>query len=172
MHMPFDGYHYSLCTLECLPESEDLRYRRGAPETFDPQCLIRDLERIRHGSERFVPLPGFCHAEGDPKVGAHLFDRQKHNVVVCEGLYLLHDQDGWESLKDMFDLSVFVDAPIDVCMERLKFRNRMIPVSATNLSRVANFSLESFCSYGLTYPFFLLTTGLHARRNRHPSRCC
>jgi len=141
MHMPFDGYHYSLCTLECLPDGEDLVYRRGAPETFDPHCLIRDLERIRHGGEAFVPLPGFCHEEGDPKVGQHLFDRRNHKVVVCEGLYLLHDQDGWEQLKDMFDLTVFVDAPVDVCMERLKFRNRKIPVSF--LGRGA--SLWYFC---------------------------
>lgn len=125
--MPFDGYHYSLATLKSLPKSEELIYRRGAPDTFDRQGLLKDLERIRFGDESHIPLPGFDHAIGDPEVGAHVFDREQHKVVICEGLYLLHNKEGWEDVKNCFDLTIFVDAPIDVCMERLKFRNKILP---------------------------------------------
>ena len=43
------------------------------------------------------------------------------------GLYLLHDEDGWETTKDLFDYSIFVDADVDMCIERVKIRNKCIP---------------------------------------------
>ena len=85
------------------------------------------MDRIRHGSEDAILLPGFDHAVGDPEENAHKFLRNQHNVVICEGLYLLHDSDGWENCRDFFDLNVFVDANVDKCMDRLKVRNECIP---------------------------------------------
>ena len=105
---------------------QDAVYRRGAPDTFHAEGLKRDLERIRCGDECKVALPGFDHARGDPEEAAHQFCRDSHNVVICEGLYLLHDQDGWEEIKNLFDLTVYVDADLDVCIERLKTRNKCI----------------------------------------------
>jgi len=125
--MPFDGYHYPKAALEKFPDSEDVIYRRGAPDTFDAQALCQDLERLRHGNEPVISLPGFDHAKGDPEEGAHVFRRDDHQIVICEGLYLLHNEGGWDEVADYFDFSVFVDANIDVCMERLKVRNRVIP---------------------------------------------
>jgi pantothenate kinase len=46
---------------------------------------------------------------------------------LCEGLYLLHDEGGWETTKDFFDYNIFVDADVDTCIERLKIRNKCIP---------------------------------------------
>lgn len=41
-----------------------------------------------------------------------------------EGLYLLSEE--WD-VKEMFDVTIFIDADIDKCMERLKIRNKVIP---------------------------------------------
>lgn len=65
---PFDGYHIPLAELEKRPESQDLIYRRGAPDTFDASSLKRDLDRIRNGDEPKISLPGFDHALGDPSL--------------------------------------------------------------------------------------------------------
>lgn len=127
MICPHDGYHYSLEYLKTFPNPEDMLYRRGAPDTFDPRALMRDLERIKNGDEDLIKLPAFDHARGDPEPDTHIFDRNHHKVVLCEGLYLLHDQDGWEEIASMFDYAIFLNADVDICIERVKIRNQCIP---------------------------------------------
>lgn len=126
MIMPFDGYHLPLNMLRQLPNANDKIYRRGAPDTFDPIGLKRDLMRIRCGDEPTVSLPGFAHEKGDPESGIHTFHRDQHSVVICEGLYLLHQDNGWD-LQDCFDYSIFIDTDVDKSMSRLKTRNTCIP---------------------------------------------
>jgi len=125
--MPFDGYHMPMKQLEACRNAVDMIWRRGAPDTFDAEKLKLDLQRIRFGTEPKIPLPGFDHAKGDPELNQHTFFRQQHDIVITEGLYLLHDDDGWSDIKNCFDLTVFVDANVDTCMDRLKIRNQSIP---------------------------------------------
>jgi len=127
MVCPHDGYHFPLDYLRTFPDADDMVYRRGAPDTFDPFALLRDLDRIRNGDEEIIKLPAFDHAKADPEPDTHIFDRNHHKIVLCEGLYLLHDQDGWEEVKYMFDYTIFMNADIDVCIERVKIRNLCIP---------------------------------------------
>jgi len=124
---PADGYHFSRADLEAFENPLDALYRRGAPDTFDAGSLVRDLNEIRYGKTARVELPGFDHAVGDPSPGQHVFHRQENRVVICEGLYLLHGSDGWDQVRDLFDYTVFVQADVDKCMQRLKIRNRVIP---------------------------------------------
>jgi hypothetical protein len=42
-----------------------------------------------------------------------------HRVVLVEGNYLLLDEQPWAELGSLFDDVWFVDAPVDVAMERL-----------------------------------------------------
>jgi len=128
--MPHDGYHYHLEHLLQQPDAADLIYRRGAPETFDAACLLRDLRRIRNGNDQEdeeVAVPGFDHSRGDPDPNAHVFLRGYHDVVLVEGLYLLHDSDGWQDVALEFDLSVYLDVDVDQCMGRVMRRNRCLP---------------------------------------------
>eukprot|EP00538_Stauroneis_constricta_P013547 CAMPEP_0119546348 /NCGR_PEP_ID=MMETSP1352-20130426/810_1 /TAXON_ID=265584 /ORGANISM="Stauroneis constricta, Strain CCMP1120" /LENGTH=321 /DNA_ID=CAMNT_0007591045 /DNA_START=73 /DNA_END=1038 /DNA_ORIENTATION=+ len=125
--MPFDGYHYPVDELLAMENPDDLIYRRGAPDTFNVSALKRDLETIRFGDESMVSVPGFDHARGDPEPNAHRFHRDEHNIVITEGLYLLHDDAGWETVKNYFDMTIFVHADVDMCVERLKIRNKCIP---------------------------------------------
>ena len=125
--VPFDGYHYPLETLHGRKGSDDLVYRRGAPDTFDAARLRADLSRIKQGHEQVVGIPGFDHEVGDPMENEHQFRRDEHKVVLCEGLYLLNDDEDWRDTKDLLDYSIFVTADVDVCVERLKERNKAIP---------------------------------------------
>jgi len=124
---PHDGYHYPLEYLKTQPNADDLIYRRGAPDTFDPTALHRDLLRIRDGDEQVIKLPAFNHSRGDPEPDTHIFDRHQHKIVMCEGLYLLHNDDGWDKIADVFDLTIFLNTPLEVCLERVKIRNQCIP---------------------------------------------
>lgn len=125
--VPMDGYHYPLKVLRTFPDADDAVYRRGSPDTFDAAALKHDLQRIRSSHENVIGVPGFDHAKGDPEPNAHIFRRDEHNVIICEGLYLLHDEDGWNGVSDEFDLIVFVSADIDKCIDRVKIRNRCLP---------------------------------------------
>jgi len=124
---PHDGYHYPLDYLRTFPDADDFVYRRGAPDTFDPRALLRDLDRLKNGTESVIKLPAFDHAKADPEPDTHIFDRKTHKIVLCEGLYLLHDQDGWEDIAGMFDYTIFMNSDVDVCIERVKIRNQCIP---------------------------------------------
>lgn len=98
-----------------------------SPDTFDTFALKRDLDRIRDGSEELIKLPAFDHSRADPEPDTHVFDRHRHKIVICEGLWLMHDGDGWEEIANMFDYRIYMDAPIDICVERVKIRNKCIP---------------------------------------------
>lgn len=125
--LPFDGYHIPIDDLKKMPNSADLIYRRGAPDTFDTERLAADIDRIRDSTDELIKIPGFDHSNGDPEPEAHQFRRSLHKIVMCEGLYLLHDDPKWDSLKKRFDMSIFVEANVDLCVERLKIRNLCIP---------------------------------------------
>jgi pantothenate kinase len=127
MVMSHDGYHYPLLTLKLFPDAKDAVYRHGAPDTFDPAALLRDLHRIKSGDEELITIPAFDHENGDPEPDRHVFDRNQHDVVICEGLYLLHNRYGWEGVCKFFDLTIFLNSDVDVCIERVKIRNRCIP---------------------------------------------
>lgn len=160
MIIPMDGYHLPMSALQSKPNAKEWIYKRGAPETFDPQSLLHDLKRIRSifGAETssfisddnivdtnneengnihdVVHIPGFDHAIGDPQPNEYTFRRNQHEIVVCEGLYLLHQESqedlknvvGWtEEIQNQFDLTVFIHANINTCIERLKIRNKCIP---------------------------------------------
>ena len=86
MIMPHNGYHYPLSYLKIFPDADDLIYRRGAPDTFDAQALLRNLRRVKEGEEEVIKLPAFDHFKGDPVPDMHVFDRTQHRVVICEGL--------------------------------------------------------------------------------------
>lgn len=125
--IPFDGYHTPMKDLLQRPDALEAIYRRGAPDTFDAHRLCQDLTQLRYGHEPIMRLPGFDHAKGDPEPGLHEFDRSQHKIVIVEGLYLLHDDHGFDQVNKLFDYSVFIDSDVDLCMERLKIRNRCIP---------------------------------------------
>ena len=45
-------------------------------------------------------------------------------IVLVEGLYLLHDDHGWQHAH-LFDENWFLDVPMEVAMERLAVNDRL-----------------------------------------------
>ncbi|MCE2854011.1 MAG: hypothetical protein LW717_22890 [Chloroflexaceae bacterium] len=115
-----DGFHLSKAQLRQLPDPELAFARRGAPWTFDVSGFIEALQRIRIGHE--TTWPDFAHDVGDPVPDAIAVTPQAQLIIV-EGLYLLHDADGWGVAKPLFDECWYLNTPMDVAMERLAHRH-------------------------------------------------
>eukprot|EP00913_Durusdinium_trenchii_P024962 g23429.t1 len=110
--VPMDGFHIPLSELKSRVDADDAIYRRGAADTFDPKALKEKLLEIRSGPDQ-VLLPDFDHAHGDPTFDTICFERSRHQIVLVEGLYLLHQRDGWKGMDQLFDFTIYIDADLE-----------------------------------------------------------
>ncbi|MBU2319593.1 MAG: hypothetical protein KJ609_13670 [Gammaproteobacteria bacterium] len=121
--LSMDGFHLSKAQLQALPNSEEAFARRGAPWTFDSTSFVKRVKKIKQGYQQDDTLwPSFDHALGDP-IEDDLSIKKETRVILVEGLYLLHQQDGWQESKDLFDEHWFLDIPIEIAIERLAKRH-------------------------------------------------
>ncbi|WP_246100716.1 nucleoside triphosphate hydrolase [Palleronia caenipelagi] len=120
--LPMDGYHYD----DLYLEPNGLRPRKGAPETFDVGGLRTTLARLRADNESRVAVPVFDRSIEIARAGARLILPQ-HRLILVEGNYLLLEQDPWTDLREMFDMTVFVDVPLDILRARLTERWSDLP---------------------------------------------
>ncbi|WP_192035095.1 nucleoside triphosphate hydrolase [Halomonas sp. YLGW01] len=111
--LPMDGFHLDNDILA----AQGMLARKGAPETFDAQGLVRLVRRIRTGGAD-IPYPLFDRAldRSLPEAGLLKADTP---IVVIEGNYLLLDAPPWQELAELFDASVFLAPPIETLEERL-----------------------------------------------------
>ncbi|PWW36230.1 nucleoside triphosphate hydrolase [Chromohalobacter israelensis] len=116
--VPMDGYHFDNAVL--APQGRlDIK---GAPETFDVAGLLSDLTRLRR-DDGAVAVPVFDRPLDLARAGGRLI-LPEHRLVLVEGNYLLLDAPPWRELQALFDLSVFIDVPDSVLVERLLCRWR------------------------------------------------
>lgn len=126
-----DGFHLTRAELSRLPDPDEALARRGAPWTFNPQALAERLRALRDGAGRApVAWPDFQHDAGDPVEAAFTVPAAVRLVLV-EGLYLLHEADGWGAVGQSFDERWYLDVPLEIAMERLAGRH----MAAWGLSR-------------------------------------
>ena len=115
--LPMDGFHYD--DLHLVPAG--LRPRKGAPDTFDVGGLRHLLLRLRANEEAAVAVPVFDRGIEIARAGARLIPASVR-VIVCEGNYLLLDQEPWNSLRPLFDTTVMIDVPEETLRARLRRR--------------------------------------------------
>lgn len=116
--LPMDGFHMSNEKLIELGR----RDRKGAPDTFDVDDFAKSLADVRDGQGSDVRFPIFERAieasipdAGVIPAGAKL--------VVVEGNYLLHDDFGWEKVRQYLDETWFLDVDDELRMQRLIARH-------------------------------------------------
>ncbi len=118
-----DGFHFSKAELNHFPNPTEAFARRGAPWTFDTTAMQQRLQLLRSAAGRTdVSWPGFEHALGDPVEGTYTVPASTHLVLV-EGLYLLHQADGWAAISQLFDERWYLDTPLEIALERLALRH-------------------------------------------------
>ncbi|CAN5298616.1 nucleoside/nucleotide kinase family protein [soil metagenome] len=111
--LPMDGFHLPQARLVELGRRE----RMGAPDTFDLPGLEATLARVRHAGET-VLAPGFDR-EIEEAVPDAIAIAPAFRTVVAEGNYLLH----WPAVRELLDVTFYVDVDHDVRVERLIARH-------------------------------------------------
>jgi pantothenate kinase len=118
-----DGFHLPKAALRAMPDPAAALARRGAPWTFDPAAMAAQLDILRHSAGvTWCGWPAFEHGTGDPVPRANAV-APPTRVVLVEGLYVLHREDGWAPVAEAFDEHWFLDTPLDLSLERLAARH-------------------------------------------------
>ncbi len=119
-----DGFHLTRAQLRQMPNPDEALARRGAPWTFDAAALAARLQSLRASAgQNAVAWPEFQHEVGDPVENAQIVGPETRLVLV-EGLYLLHQADGWDCVGRQWDERWYLDTPINVALTRLAERHR------------------------------------------------
>lgn len=116
--LPMDGFHMSNERLIDLGR----RDRKGAPDTFDLGPFAEILAEIRDGKGEEIRFPIF-----DREIEASIPDAgvisAEVKLVIVEGNYLLHTQDGWEKIRSFLDESWFLVIDDELRLKRLIARH-------------------------------------------------
>ncbi|MEK6369550.1 nucleoside/nucleotide kinase family protein [Burkholderia gladioli] len=115
--LAMDGFHYDDRVLEARGD----RPRKGAPHTFDIDGLGAMLARLKADDGREIAVPVFDRSIEIARAGAAIIPAGAR-IVVVEGNYLLLDDPAWAPLRAFFDLTVMLQVPRAVLVERLSAR--------------------------------------------------
>ncbi|MSP53145.1 MAG: uridine kinase [Gammaproteobacteria bacterium] len=80
------------------------------PDAFDHDLLCQHLQQLQNGQTVHVPI--YDHSQH--LRSAHTKNVGQHAIIVIEGILLFTDQ----KLRDLFDMSIFMDSPLDICLIR------------------------------------------------------
>ena len=114
--VPMDGFHFD----DSVLEKRGLRPRKGAPETFDFAGFEVLLKRIRAG-EPDIAIPVFDRSIELSRAAASIIATDTR-FILAEGNYLLLDEEPWNRLAPLFDLTIFVDVTRGELEKRLRQR--------------------------------------------------
>jgi uridine kinase len=80
------------------------------PDSLDHELLLKHLSILQSGQE--VAIPQYDHSTHQRLSTTCLI--QNHSIVVLEGILLFYEP----MLRDLMDIRIFVDTPLDVCFIR------------------------------------------------------
>lgn len=118
-----DGFHYSKAQLNSFPDPAAAMARRGAPWTFDSQSFCDHLATFKQYPEQVLHWPSFDHAHGDP-IENDIEIPTSTKVLIVEGLYVLHQEHGFEQAQIWLDESWFIDLDIKQALQQLAQRHQ------------------------------------------------
>lgn len=116
--IPMDGFHLSNEELVKM----DKRERKGAPDTFDVQAFVELLQLLKKRAGREVIFPTFDR-ESETSIPGGGRVLPSATLVVVEGNYLLHPDDGWGEVKSYFDETWYLELNENVRKSRLVDRH-------------------------------------------------
>jgi pantothenate kinase len=114
--VPMDGFHFDDIVLRARGD----RARKGAHFTFDAPGFVHLIERIKSG-EPDIAIPVFDRTIEMSRAAADVIGGTTRFIIV-EGLYLLLKRDPWNSLKQLFDVTIYLDVPKTEIERRLTKR--------------------------------------------------
>jgi pantothenate kinase len=117
--LAMDGFHFD----DRVLEARGHRARKGAPHTFDVGGLAAMLERLKADDSQEIAVPIFDRSIEIARAGAEIIPASARLILV-EGNYLLLDDLAWAPLRNYFDVTVMLDVPREVLIDRLIARWR------------------------------------------------
>lgn len=93
-----------------LAMEERIKTNYDHPSSMDHALLVSHLKSLKLGQA--VDIPEYDYAEHNRKTTFTHFKPKK--IIILEGILLLTD----ELIRNELDMSIFVDAPLDICFIR------------------------------------------------------
>jgi len=104
-----DAYYHEQSQIP-FKQREKINYDH--PNAFDHELLFAHLRALRNGDSIDVPIYDFAEHNRAP------YPKIRHvenaEIIIVEGILLLHDP----VLRDEFDIKVFIETPLDICLLR------------------------------------------------------
>ena len=110
--VPMDGFHLDNAILD----ARGRRFAKGSPDTFDVAGFGAVLRRLKDGGEVIVPV---FDRYIDVSRGSARVVPPEARIIVAEGNYLLLREAPWDRLHGLWDLTAFIDVPLDELERRL-----------------------------------------------------
>lgn len=107
-HLRLDHYYRDLSHLTF---EERCRQNFDHPDLIESDLLIAHVRRLAGGHAISQPQYDFANHTRLAGVQKHL---EAHRLLILDGIFALH----YEGLRALYDLSIYVDAPDDVCYQR------------------------------------------------------
>jgi pantothenate kinase len=114
--VPMDGYHYTKSELNNFENPQLAFDRRGCEWTFNGPKFVQDVSLLKQN--KFGMFPSFDHSIGDP-IENDIKVSNDDKFILIEGNYLLLDKEPWVDLKNLFDLTIYVDAGHEMLRQRV-----------------------------------------------------
>ncbi|MFA5997483.1 MAG: hypothetical protein WC791_03245 [Candidatus Paceibacterota bacterium] len=103
-----DAFHYTNEYLLAHDVNGDsLKSHKGRFDTYDIEKLTNVMKRFSVGGE--VQLPVYSRATHNPVENAINIKRDEPALLVVEGLWVLYDQAGWNTVGELLNYSIFVE---------------------------------------------------------------
>lgn len=102
--------------LSDIPLEERANKNFDSPEAIDSSLIEAQVEEFAAGKDVHAPVYDFSAHTRDNK---HTVRVTWAPVLIVEGILVLH----WPELRAQFDLSVYLDAPDDICFHRRRVRD-------------------------------------------------
>lgn len=116
--LPMDGFHLSNAVLAELNRAD----RKGAPDTFDVAGFVALLKRIRGERASRIYYPIFDRSI-EESIAAQGVISSDTKVVIVEGNYLLHQEDGWQNVARILHEIWYIDIDDELRIARLIARH-------------------------------------------------
>ncbi|MGX2986317.1 uridine kinase [Ursidibacter sp. B-7004-1] len=93
-----------------LVMEERVKTNYDHPNSMDHDLLVAHLQALKQGES--VEIPEYDYTEHNRKTTVTQFSPKR--IIILEGILLLTD----EHIRNEIDVSIFVDAPLDICFIR------------------------------------------------------
>lgn len=107
-HFHIDHYY---CDLSHLNYEERCRQNFDHPDLLESDLLIKHVKQLAQGNTIYHPQYDFA---GHTRVPGSETRLEVDHLLIIDGIFALH----YEGLRSLYDLSVYVDTPDEICYQR------------------------------------------------------